>query len=90
MLAAGLVANSFVRPLPDKWFMKEEDVAVLQARAGADAKAGERGAAAEGDAGRSTHRRRVYAEATIAWLLVGVPIAWGVWMTLQKTFVLFR
>ena len=27
--------------------------------------------------------------AAIAWAVVGLPILWGVWITLQKTFVLF-
>lgn len=25
-----------------------------------------------------------------AWLAVGIPLAWGVWVTLQKTAVLFN
>jgi hypothetical protein len=25
-----------------------------------------------------------------AWLLVGIPLLWGVWMTLQKAAALFR
>jgi len=25
-----------------------------------------------------------------AWLAVGIPLAWGVWATLQKTAVLFH
>ena len=25
-----------------------------------------------------------------AWLAVGIPLAWGVWVTLQKTAVLFH
>ena len=25
-----------------------------------------------------------------AWLAVGIPLAWGVWITLQKTAVLFH
>jgi len=24
-----------------------------------------------------------------AWLLVGIPLAWGVWMTVQKAMALF-
>jgi hypothetical protein len=28
--------------------------------------------------------------AIVAWLIVGVPILWGVWVTLSKAFVLFR
>lgn len=26
----------------------------------------------------------------LAWIAVGVPMLWGVWMTLQKAAVLFR
>ena len=29
-------------------------------------------------------------KALVAWLLVGVPILWGVWVTLSKASVLFR
>jgi hypothetical protein len=25
-----------------------------------------------------------------AWLAVGIPLAWGVWITLEKALVLFR
>jgi len=28
--------------------------------------------------------------AIAAWLAVGIPLAWGVWVTLQKTAVLFH
>ena len=28
--------------------------------------------------------------AIAAWLVVGIPLAWGVWVTLQKTAVLFH
>jgi hypothetical protein len=26
----------------------------------------------------------------LAWLAVGIPIAWGLWVTLQSALVLFR
>ncbi len=26
----------------------------------------------------------------VAWIAVGVPLLWGVWMTLQKAALLFR
>ena len=28
--------------------------------------------------------------AVFAWLIVGIPIAWGVWITLSKALVLFK
>ncbi len=26
----------------------------------------------------------------VSWTLVGVPLAWGIWMTMEKAAVLFR
>lgn len=26
----------------------------------------------------------------VAWLAVGIPMAWGVWMTVEKAALLFR
>ena len=30
------------------------------------------------------------AAVAFAWLFVGLPLAWGVWITLQKVMVLFH
>ena len=32
---------------------------------------------------------RPSATLALAWLAVGIPIAWGVWVTLQSALVLF-
>jgi hypothetical protein len=29
-------------------------------------------------------------KAALFWLLVGIPLAWGVWNTVEKALVLFR
>jgi len=34
-------------------------------------------------------RWRLDATSALAWLAVGIPIAWGVWVTLSKALVLF-
>jgi hypothetical protein len=34
--------------------------------------------------------RRNWAPVLIAWLLVSVPLIWGVWQTIKKAAVLFR
>ena len=81
MLALGLIANFFVRPLSEKWYMKEEDVAALQAKS----KAADSGPAGSFGIGRGGFDGK----AVIAWAVVGLPILWGMWITLQKTFVLF-
>ena len=33
---------------------------------------------------------RVKPLAIAAWLVVGLPLAWGIWITLQKTATLFQ
>lgn len=81
MLALGLVANALVKPLSEKWFMSDDEVAALQAKSKATT-AGPSGSFGIGKGGFDS-------KALVAWAFVGVPILWGVWITLQKTFVLF-
>jgi hypothetical protein len=33
---------------------------------------------------------RLDTTSVLAWLAVGIPIAWGVWVTLSNALVLFR
>lgn len=42
-----------------------------------------------GDEGRATHGSS-WVAVVLAWIAVGVPMLWGVWMTLKKAAVLFR
>ena len=81
MLALGLIANMLVRPLSDKWFMSEEEVASLQAKSAA-ANAGPTGSFGIGTGGLD-------ARAVIAWAIVGLPLLWGIWVTLKSTAALF-
>ncbi|TCQ06706.1 MFS transporter [Rhizobium sp. PP-F2F-G36] len=81
MLALGLVANAFVRPLADKWFMKDAEVAALQAKTAA-VNAGPSGSFGIGRGGLD-------AKALLAWACVGLPLAWGVWVTVKASLALF-
>lgn len=81
MLALGLIANAFVRPLSDKWFMRDEEVAALQAKTAA-ANVGPTGSFGIGTGGLD-------GKALVAWALVGIPLLWGVWNTLKASFALF-
>lgn len=63
MLVLGLVANSLVRPLADKWFMSDQEVASLQAKTAA-ANAGPTGSFGIGTGGLD-------AKAAVAWAVVG-------------------
>jgi len=82
MLVIGLIANALVKPLDDKWFMKPEEVAALQAKtASADARI------EHGSFG--IDRGRFDLTALLAWAAVGIPALWGAWYTLVKTAALF-
>ncbi|MDQ0137403.1 MFS family permease [Neorhizobium galegae] len=81
MLVLGLIANSLVRPLGDKWFMSDQEVASLQAKTAA-ANAGPTGSFGIGTGGLD-------AKAVLAWTVVGIPLLWGVWVTLKSSLVLF-
>lgn len=81
-LALGLLANALVRPLGDRWFMSAEEVAKLQAN-GATLTQVQSGSF-------GIDRGRFDLTAALAWAMVGIPLAWGVWTTLQKTAALFN
>jgi hypothetical protein len=36
------------------------------------------------------HSGGLAARLALAWALVGVPLAWGVWQVLQRSLALFR
>ena len=82
LLVAGFIANLLIRPLHAKWFMRGEEVAALQA---ADKKAAERVKATP-----ATLTSGFSFIALLAWGAVGIPLAWGVWITLSKALILFQ
>ena len=81
MLALGFIANLLVRPLSDTWFMSDQEVASLQAKSAA-ASAGPTGSFGIGKGGLD-------AKAVLAWAVVGIPLLWGIWVTLKNTAALF-
>ncbi|QKS83440.1 OFA family MFS transporter [Pseudomonas bijieensis] len=83
LLVLGFLCNLLVRPVADKYFMTDAELAAEQALGhdkGADSTTSLEWKAAPG----------TKPLAVAAWLVVGIPLAWGVWVTLQKTAVLFR
>jgi MFS family permease len=81
MLVVGFLCNLAIKPVDPRWYMKEEEVLALQAKTPSTA------AAAGGSYGIG--KGGLDGAAVVAWLIVGVPIAWGVWITLSKAWVLF-
>jgi len=82
MLIAGLICNFLIKPVNPKWYMSQEDVAKLQA---ASAKAA--GEVPSGSFGIG--KGGLDAKAALFWAFVGIPLAWGVWVTLKATMRLF-
>jgi MFS family permease len=80
LLVIGLIANALVRPVADKWFIKPEAGGKSTPAAGSAAQAG--AASGIGFGGLD-------GPAALAWLAVGVPIAWGVYMTLLNAAKIF-
>ncbi|MBC7455580.1 MAG: OFA family MFS transporter [Massilia sp.] len=85
MVAVGLLCNLMVRPIADKYFMTDAELAVekklahdrdFSATAGAN---GGSQAVVSNPAGTA-----------LAWAAVGIPLAIGIWLTLQKAAVFFK
>jgi MFS family permease len=85
LLVAGFVCNLLIRPLARKWFMKDEEVKALQA-------AYHEAAAVTGvkTVAAAPREGRLDLVAVLAWAAVGIPLAWGIWITLEKALVLFQ
>jgi MFS family permease len=87
LVLLGLLCNLMVRPVADKYFMSEQELAhekqLARERDAAASSGGQGGVA--GVTGSVNP-----AVTTFAWAAVGIPLAIGVWITLQKAVVLFK
>ncbi len=82
MLVAGLVCNYLVKPVDPKWYMSQEEVAKMQA-------ASARGAAGTPSGSFGIGKGGLDLQAAIFWAFVGVPLLWGVWITLKNAARIF-
>ena len=73
LLVLGLIANAFVKPLSERWFMK------------AEARTTNPESPIPNPDGAPPFGMR----AALAWTAVGVPLAWGTWVTVAQALVLF-
>ena len=85
-LVVGFIANLLIKPVDPKYFMNDEELAeerrLAHERAAASAVTGGAPAAAEGASSPVT--------VVLAWAVVGIPLAWGVWMTLANVSKFFN
>jgi MFS family permease len=84
LIVLGLVCNLLVRPVADKHFMTEVELAAEKKLAHDRDVLNAVGA---GSAGNATTSK---ATTLFAWAAVGIPLALGIWITLQKAAVLFQ
>ena len=79
MLVAGLICNYLIKPVDPKWYMSADEVAKLQAKGAGTVQSGSFGIGKGGLDVRSA----------LFWLFVGIPLAWGVWKTLESAAKIF-
>jgi MFS family permease len=84
LLAIGFICNWFVKPVADKHFMTEAQLEAERKLAHEQAMSPD--LTGRYASGHTTPKSVV----VIAWLAVGIPLAWGVAITLEKAWVLFR
>ncbi|MES2610677.1 MAG: OFA family MFS transporter [Pseudomonadota bacterium] len=84
MLVIGLIANLMVRPLADKWFMSDEELAHEKKLAH------EKSVAAEVGGGPGSGGTTSPAVVAFAWLAVGLPLIWGIYKTLVSAAKFFQ
>ena len=77
MLGVGLICNLLIRPLNDKYFMTDAELAEERRLAHDRATA----SAAEAGPGTMTYHNTSNVLVYLAWAAVGIPLAWGVYRT---------
>jgi MFS family permease len=82
MLAVGLICNLMIRPVADKWFMTDAELA--EEKKLAHEKALD---SVVKSAGGNEHTSS--ATVFLAWVAVGIPLAWGVYKTVLSALKLF-
>ncbi|MEO6856886.1 MAG: OFA family MFS transporter, partial [Rhodoferax sp.] len=88
MLAVGLVCNLLIRPVADKYFMTDAELAVEKRLAHEKAAGAE--LHASGTGGQTATNPVNPAFVVLAWLAVGLPLVWGIYRTLLSVAKFFH
>jgi MFS family permease len=86
LLLVGLFCNLLVRPVSEKHFMTEAQLEEERRLAHDKAAAAAAGPAGGGDGASPTSPLLV----ALAWTVVGIPLAWGIYKTIEKAVVMFH
>ncbi|MBV8501469.1 MAG: OFA family MFS transporter [Paucibacter sp.] len=84
LLVIGLLCNLMIRPIADKHFMSEAELAEEKRLAH------ERSAAAEVGSGSGSGGQTSAVTVVLAWLVVGLPLAWGIYKALLTAAKFFH
>lgn len=84
MLLLGLLSNLLVRPVDAKFLMTPAELEAERAKAHERTQAA---SASQASAAAASGQRTLV---VIAWIAVGIPMAWGIWSTIVKALPLFR
>lgn len=86
ILVLGLICNALVRPVAEKHFMTDDELAHEKKLAHERASAAETGSAVIAGGGSVSSPVTI----ALAWAAVGLPLSWGVVITLEKAAILFK
>ena len=83
LLATGFICNLMIQPVAKKYYMTRAQIAELDASTNASS-------IASAEAGVAVSTAVTPAALVVgAWLAVGIPIAWGVYVTFEKAVTIF-
>lgn len=89
LLLVGLLCNALIRPIADKHFMTDEELAAERQLAHERAmpkNAANAAVSADAGVGAGSHPVLIL----MAWAAVGIPLAWGISITVEKALILFK
>lgn len=82
LLVIGLISNLLIKPVDPKWHMSRDEQARLLAESAKSQAGVQHGSFGIGTGGLDV-------SAALFWAFVSIPLAWGVWMTLQNAIKMF-
>jgi MFS family permease len=78
LLVVGFICNAIIRPVAPKWHMIEDEPQPVQGSPSGSSKA------------YGIGRGGLDAKAVVVWATVTIPLAWGVWKTLENAVKIFQ
>ena len=88
LVIVGILLNAMIRPLADKHFMTDAELAAEKKLAREKEVTATSGTRVGGGGTAATTGNP--AMTAFAWMAVGIPLMFGIWVTLQKASVLFK